>query len=71
MKSINQMNSYNPASYQDPANGYQHSAGGPQNLPKIRVVVRKRPLTTKERKKGDVDVLTVTSAKALIVKEFK
>ena len=27
--------------------------------PKIRVVVRKRPLTTKELKKNDMDVLEV------------
>jgi len=52
-------------------NGHQYNGSGAQSLPKIRVVVRKRPLTTKEQKKGDVDVLTVTSARALTVKEFK
>jgi len=39
--------------------------------PKIRVVVRKRPLTSKEVKRSDTDVLDVISDEALIVKEFK
>lgn len=39
--------------------------------PKIRVVVRKRPLTQKEQKNGDVDVLDVKNAHSLVVKELK
>jgi hypothetical protein len=35
------------------------------------VVVRKRPLTSKELKKGDIDVLEVTNSKSLVVKELK
>lgn len=30
--------------------------------PKIRVVVRKRPLGTKELKKGDTDVIDISDA---------
>ena len=40
-------------------------------IPKIRVVVRKRPLTFKEKKNGDIDVLEVRSAHGLAVKEIK
>jgi kinesin family protein 2/24 len=40
-------------------------------VPKIRVVVRKRPLTQKEIMRKDEDVLTVTSAQTLILKEIK
>ena len=39
--------------------------------PKIRVVVRKRPLNTKEQKKNDQDVLEIQDAQSLIVKELK
>jgi len=39
------------------------------NVPKIRVVVRKRPLTSKELK--DEDVLEVMSEKCLVVREIK
>jgi len=33
----------------------------PDSIPKIRVVVRKRPLTHKEIKNGDIDVLECRS----------
>ena len=39
--------------------------------PKIRVVVRKRPLTSKEVKRADTDVLDMMSGESLIVKELK
>ena len=39
--------------------------------PKIRVVVRKRPLTSKELKKADTDILEVRSSSHLVVKELK
>lgn len=39
--------------------------------PKIRVVVRKRPLTSKEVKRADNDVLEMLSEESLIVKELK
>lgn len=39
--------------------------------PKIRVVVRKRPLTSKEVKRSDTDVLDMLSTESLIVKELK
>jgi hypothetical protein len=39
--------------------------------PKIRVVVRKRPLTGKELKRADQDVLELLDPSSLIVKELK
>lgn len=42
-----------------------------QEPPKIRVVVRKRPLTQKELKRNDVDILEITSESNMIVKELK
>ena len=39
--------------------------------PKIRVVVRKRPLNGKERAKNDSDVLEIVNESAMIVKELK
>lgn len=39
--------------------------------PKIRVVVRKRPLSNKEERKGDQDILEIIGSDTLIVKELK
>ena len=39
--------------------------------PKIRVVVRKRPLTSKELKRADNDILEIINSESLIVKELK
>ena len=39
--------------------------------PKIRVVVRKRPLTKKELMRSNTDVLEVVTDEQLIVKELK
>lgn len=47
------------------------TAKGNQEPPKIRVVVRKRPLTSKELKKADTDILEVRSGSHLVVKELK
>lgn len=42
-----------------------------KETPKIRVVVRKRPLGSKELKNGDIDVLEVKNERSLVVKELK
>ena len=39
--------------------------------PKIRVVVRKRPLTTKERAKNDTDIIKMYDHQSLAVQELK
>jgi hypothetical protein len=41
------------------------------NAPRIRVVVRKRPLTQKETKKGDCDIIKVAGSQYLAVEELK
>lgn len=42
-----------------------------QSIPKIRVIVRKRPLNQKELSKNDTDVIAVNSKSTLIVKELR
>jgi hypothetical protein len=39
--------------------------------PRIRVVVRKRPLTQKETKRGDLDIVKVLNDQTLHVEELK
>ena len=42
-----------------------------KELPKIRVVIRKRPLFGKEITKNDRDILTCVGTSSLIVQELK
>ena len=46
---------------------HQYNSADYDTIPKIRVVVRKRPLTTKEEKNGDIDVLDVRTSNSLVV----
>jgi len=39
--------------------------------PKIRVVVRKRPLTQKEMNRQDTDIIEIRSEQNMVVKELK
>ena len=39
--------------------------------PRIRVVVRKRPLTSKERKKQEIDIVKIYDEQSLAVEELK
>jgi hypothetical protein len=48
--------------YQDP---------GSKDIPKIRVVVRKRPLNKKELSKNDLDIIELRGPQKIIVKELK
>lgn len=41
------------------------------SAPKIRVVVRKRPLTSKELKKNDNDIVKFYDSQSLAVEELK
>ncbi len=41
------------------------------NTPKIRVVVRKRPLSKKEINRGDPDIVEVRQPNTIIVRETK
>jgi kinesin family protein 2/24 len=40
-------------------------------VPKIRVIVRKRPLSTRERSKGEIDCLVQRSPQTIVVRENK
>lgn len=41
------------------------------NEPKIKVVIRKRPISKKETAKANVDIIEVRSNQSVIVKETK
>jgi hypothetical protein len=42
-----------------------------KELPKIRVVVRKRPASKKEIQKNDIDIIETRGSQTLVVKELK
>jgi hypothetical protein len=48
---------------------YQESSS--KDIPKIRVVVRKRPLNKKELSKNDLDIIELRGPQKIIVKELK
>ena len=41
------------------------------SMPKIQVLVRKRPLTAKEQKRGDGDIIKVLDERTLVIGEVK
>ena len=43
----------------------------PKDLPKICVVVRKRPISKKELQKNDFDILEKRSSQTIVAKECK
>ena len=45
--------------------------GNDNDIPKIRVIVRKRPISKKELIKNDTDIIEIKSTQTLIVKEMK
>ena len=42
-----------------------------RDIPKIRVVVRKRPMNKKEIAKSDMDIIETKGGQTIIVKELK
>jgi len=42
-----------------------------KEIPKIRVVVRKRPINKKEISKSDMDIIETKGTQTIIVKELK
>ena len=42
-----------------------------KDIPKIRVVVRKRPMNKKEIAKSDMDIIETKGGQTIIVKELK
>ncbi len=45
--------------------------GATRELPRICVVVRKRPMSRKEVQKNDVDILERRGPRTMVVREFK
>lgn len=41
------------------------------NTPKIRVVIRKRPLSKKESQRNDIDIVDVRGTQTTVVREMK
>lgn len=52
-------------------NNFLNSEGIGKDIPKIRVIVRKRPLNKKEYQKNDIDIIEVRNSQTCIVKELK
>jgi len=46
-------------------------SGAPDNTPKIKVVIRKRPISKKELSKGDVDIIDIRGPQTVVVSEMK
>ena len=42
-----------------------------RDIPKIRVIVRKRPMNKKEIAKSDMDIIETKNSQTIIVKELK
>jgi len=48
-----------------------NSVNPSESIPKIRVVVRKRPLNKKEISKSEMDIIDIRNGNSVIVKELK
>ena len=49
----------------------QHNDHQIKDVPKIRVIVRKRPLSKREIQKNDIDNIEIVKSNKLVVKELK
>ena len=61
----------NTIQYQQDNNQYQQNIPSYQSIPKIRVIVRKRPLSRKELSKNDQDIVDIRNNRQVVVKELK
>jgi hypothetical protein len=61
------MNDVNMREYND----YDSSCYSSRDLPKIRVIVRKRPLGKKELLKNEMDIIEMRNSNTVVVKELK
>lgn len=50
---------------------YNYVENSYKDIPKIRVIVRKRPPNKKEIQKNDIDIIETRGQNTLIVKELK
>jgi hypothetical protein len=61
------INNYNEMQF----NNILSTDGITKDLPKIRVVIRKRPANKKEITKGDIDIIETRNSTTMVVKELK
>ncbi len=62
------MNDINMKEYTDYGDSSSYSS---RDIPKIRVIVRKRPIGKKELLKSEMDIIEMRSSNSVIVKELK
>lgn len=62
------LNDINMKEYTDYGDNSSYSS---RELPKIRVIVRKRPLGKKELLKNEMDIIEMRNSNTVIVKELK
>ena len=68
-RTIKSMNSNNNSILKDNTNNSNNDKA--KDIPKIRVIVRKRPISKKEQARNDMDIIELRSKQSLIVKELK
>jgi hypothetical protein len=61
------MNDVNMKEYTE----YENSVYSSRDIPKIRVIVRKRPLSKKELIKNEMDIIEMRTSSSVVVKELK
>lgn len=65
------MNTFNDIQMKDFDQQEQEAIPSYSSIPKIRVIVRKRPLNKKELAKSDSDVVDIRANRQVVVKELK
>jgi hypothetical protein len=66
------MNSYNDVMMREySGNNTNTNQNNSDSIPKIRVVVRKRPLNKREISKSEMDIIDIRNGNSVIVKELK
>lgn len=66
----NNENNRNTNDYEN-ENENENESNDPNDIPRIRVIVRKRPLSKKESSKDDFDIVELKSESKMVVKELK
>jgi kinesin family protein 2/24 len=66
------MNTYNDVMMKEySSNNINTNQNNSDSIPKIRVVVRKRPLNKREISKNEMDIIDIRNGNSVIVKELK
>jgi hypothetical protein len=67
----NNNNNYNDIQMKEYSSNNQNINSSIDSIPKIRVIVRKRPLNKKEVSKNEMDIIDIRNSNTVIVKELK